>query len=78
LIAILTYKHCDIDKNNYKTTTKRGFYALGGISVSNLTKTPAPIAYLGISARDQEKVDAFLRGRFRSSHLILQTWIDIL
>jgi hypothetical protein len=44
----------------------------------NLTKTPAPIAYLCISAREQEKADAFLRGRFRSNHLIVQTLIDIL
>ena len=49
-----------------------------GISVSHLTKAPAPIAYLGISATDQEKADAFLRGRIRSNHLILQRLIDIL
>jgi hypothetical protein len=42
----------------------------------NLTKTPAPVAYLGIFARDQEKAGAFLSGGFRSHYLILQTWVD--
>ena len=46
--------------------------------MNHLTATPAPIASLGIFARDQEKADAFLRGRVRSPQLILQPWMAIL
>jgi len=44
----------------------------------NLTKTPAPVASLGIFARDQEKVGAFLSGRVRSHHLLRQILREIL
>jgi hypothetical protein len=44
----------------------------------NLTKTPAPVAYLCLVARDQEQADALLSGGFRSHHLMLHTWIDML
>jgi hypothetical protein len=44
----------------------------------NLTKTPAPIADLGLFARDQEQAGAFLSGGFRSHQLMLHTWIDML
>jgi len=46
--------------------------------VSHLTKTPAPLASLGIAARDPEQTDAFLSGRVRAHQLIRHTWIDML
>jgi hypothetical protein len=45
--------------------------------MSHRTQTPAPIASLGIVARDQEKADALWRGRVRSHCRMLHPWGEL-